>query len=97
MVAPGMVAPVESVTLPAMSELELAWPNAKGVTTLTATIAAAAMRIARDIRRKVPDAAALIIFRLGVSAEAVVFARFSKRLFRVLAMFIVEPPKVARI
>jgi hypothetical protein len=33
-VAPGMLAPVASVTLPTMSELVLAWPKAAGVNTL---------------------------------------------------------------
>ena len=94
--APGMVAPVASLTFPAMSELELAWPKAEGVTTLNAATAAAAIRIAREVRCKISNAGYPLLFCVGVSLRATPLASCRKSLFRVVKMFMAEPPKLPK-
>jgi hypothetical protein len=80
-----MVAPVESVTLPAMSELELAWPKAAGDRTLSTATGTAAITHASTTRRArlVEDHELSIRFlfiwflvNIGVASKIVVTSRF---------------------
>src|ERR1700733_3544036 len=81
MVAPGMVAPVEAVTLPAMSELELAWPKAAGVRTLSAATGTAAIKQASTACRArpvektelpIPYRFIFFLVNIGVASQIVV-------------------------
>src|ERR1017187_8352192 len=67
--APAMLAPVESVTLPTASELELAWPFAEGASALMARIGATAMRSAKDVWRRMLRTLSAVRCVVGVGSE----------------------------
>src|SRR6185312_12376789 len=95
-VAPEMVAPLASVTLPTAAELELACPYAEGVIRLIAVSGIAAIKSANDMRHAALNTALPFIFCFAARLWSCARPSLRRSLYQVIEIFIDEASKVAR-